>query len=187
MRHWSLAAVHTQPAPLPVPAPRERAGVSSRGLLKQCEGLLHVLCGRRLRTLKLRQANVADVVHRFDIDRYRAVGGTAALAYVLALMHWRGCSLPNFLLRPPMHPPTGLVRWLSAFSVVDQVDSGQLLLEQLVLEEARIFEHAFAIVRTMQRMKGRGARKSIVLLPELLTLPEGGRTENHPKRQRYYI
>ena len=156
----------------PGPQPHERASVRSRDLLKQCDGLLRLLCRRRLRTLKLRQANIADVARRFDIDRYTAVGGTAALACVLALMHWRGCSVPNFLLRPPLHPPTGLVRWLSAFSVVDQVDSGQLLLEQLALEEARIFEHAFAIVRTMQRMKGRRARQFIVLLPALLTVPE---------------
>lgn len=171
VRHWSPVAVHTRPAPLPRPEPRERASVSSRGLLKQCEGLLRALCRHRLRTLALRQANIAGVARRFDIDRYATVGGTAALAYVLALMHWRGCSVPNFLLRPPLHPPTGLVRWLSAFSVVDQVDSGQLLLEQLAREEARIFEHAFAIVRMMQRMKGRRARQSVVLLPELLAVP----------------
>jgi hypothetical protein len=170
VRHWSPVAVQTRPAALPGLQPRERASASSSGLLRQCEGLLRVLCRHRLRTLKLRQANIANVARRFDIDRYTADGGTAALAYVLALMHWRGCSLPNFLLRPPLHPPTALVRWLSAFSVVDQVDNGQLLLEQLVREEARIFEHAFAIVRTMQRMKGRRARQSIVLLPELLTV-----------------
>jgi hypothetical protein len=169
VRHWSPVAVHTRPAPLPGPQPRERTSLSPRDLLKQCEGLLRVLCRHRLRTLQLRQANIANVARRFDIDRYTAVGGTAALAYVLALMHWRGCSLPNFLLRPPLHPSTALVRWLSTFSVVDQVDSGQLLLEQLVREEARIFEHAFAIVQTMQRMKSRRARQSIVLLPELLT------------------
>src|SRR5438046_758426 len=96
VRHWSPVAVHTRPAALPWPEPRERASVSSRGLLKQCEGLLRVLCRHRRRTLALRRANIADVARRFDIDRYTAVGGTAALAYVLALMHWRGCSLPNF-------------------------------------------------------------------------------------------
>ena len=101
-----------------------------------------------------------------------AVGVTAALAYVLALMHWRGCSLPNFLFGRAQHPPTGLVRWLSRFSVVDQVDSGQLLLEQLALEEARIFEHALGIVRTMQRMRRQGARQSVALLPELWATPE---------------
>ena len=195
VRHWSSVAVHTRPAALPGPQPRERASAGSIGLLEQCEGLLSVLCRHRLRTLELRQANIADVARRFDVKRYTTAGSTAALAYVLALMHWRGCSLPNFLLRPPLHPPTALVRWLSAFSVVDQVDSGQLLLEQLVREEARVFKHAFAIVRAMQRMKGRRARQSIVLLPELLRVPEepkitqrdsvttfGGRKFNHLSR-----
>jgi hypothetical protein len=172
VRHWLPVAVHVRPAPLPEPEPGERASVSSRCLLKQCEGLLRALCRHRLRTLALRQANIAGVARLFDIDRYAAVGDAAALAYVLALMHWRGCSMPNFLLRPPLHPPTGLVRWLSTFSVVDQVDSGQLLLEQLAREEARIFEHAFAIVRMMQRMKRRKARHSIALLPELLAVPQ---------------
>lgn len=120
VRHWLPVAVHTRPAPLPRPEPRERASVSSRGLLKQCEGLLRALCRHRFRTLALRQANIAGVARRFEVDRYAAVGDTAALAYVLALMHWRGCSVPNFLLRPPLHPPTGLVRWLSAYSVVDE-------------------------------------------------------------------
>lgn len=133
---------------------------------------MRVLCRHRLRTLGLRQANIAGVARRFDIDRYAALGDTTALAYVLASMHWRGCSLPNPLFGRPLHPPTGLVRWLSGFSVVDQVDSGQLLLEQLALEEARIFEHALGIVRTMQRMMRQGARQSVSLLPELLAAPE---------------
>lgn len=105
------------------------------------------------------------------MDHYGAVGTADALAYVMALMHWRGCSIPSFLLRRPQHPPTGLVRWLSSFSVVDQVDNGQLLLEQLVLEEARVFEHATAIVRAMQRMKSARSPPAVVLLPELLAVP----------------
>jgi hypothetical protein len=109
--------------------------------------LLRVLRRHRLRALGLRQSNVADVARRFDMDHYGAVGTPDALAYVMSLMHWLGCSLPGFLLRRPLHPPTGLVRWLSTFSVVDQVDNGQLLLEQLVLEEARIFAQALVIVQ----------------------------------------
>jgi hypothetical protein len=105
------------------------------------------------------------------MDHYGAVGTPDALAYVMALMHWRGCSIPGFLLRRPLHPPTGLVRWLSSFSVIDQVDNGQLLLEQLVLEEARIFAHSLAIVRTMQRMKSARSPPVVVLLPELLSAP----------------
>jgi hypothetical protein len=172
---------------LPPPEPRERANVSSRGLLKQCEGLLRSLCRHRLRALGLRQSNVADVARRFDMDHYRAVGTADALAYVMALMHWRGCSIPGFLLRPPLHPPTGLVRWLSTFSVVDQVDSGQLLLEQLVLEEARFFEHAAAIVRAMQRMKSARSAPAVVLLPELLAAAHPPVASNMTQGGSYYI
>ncbi len=172
VQHWSSVAARVRPVPAPPPKPRERADVSSRDLLKRCEGLLRSLVRRRLRTLGLRQADIAGVVGSFDVRRYAAQGKAAALAYMLALMHWRGCSLPTFLMRPPLHPPTGLVRWVSTFSVVDQVDNGQLLLEQLVREEARVFEHAQAIVRSMQRMRSPRARHFAVLLPELLTTPD---------------
>ena len=94
VRHWSPVAANTRPAPLPPPVARERTNVSSCGLLKQCEGLLRILCRHRLRALGLRQPNVAGVARRFDMDHYGAVGTPDALAYVMALMHWRGCSIP---------------------------------------------------------------------------------------------
>lgn len=180
VQHWSSVAVNTTPTPLPRPNPCERAKVSSRGLLKQCEGLLRVLCRHRRGALGLRQSDIADVARRFDVRRCAVCGDSAALAYVLALMHWRGYSMPCFLCRPPLHPPTGLVRWLSTFSVVDQVDDTRLLLEQLVREEARHFAHALAIVRKMQRMKRSHSHRPVVLLPELLTterlkMPQGDR------------
>lgn len=107
------------------------------------------------------------------MKRHTAVGGVDALAYVLALMHWRGCSVPAFLLQPPLHPSTGLIRWLSTFTVMEQVDSGLQVFDLLVLEEARIFEHAAALIHAMDRMIARRSRRCIVLLPELLHIDRG--------------
>jgi len=172
VEHWWSVALRVRPEPLPAPEPRERASVGCRGLLNQCESLLRVLCRHRLRVLGLRQSNVVDIAHRFDMRRFASIGSADALAYVMALMHWRGCSNPAFLLRPPLHPSTGVVRWHSTFSVVDQVDNGQLLLEQLALEEARVFAHALAIVRTMQRIGSGRSPAAALLLPELLTVSD---------------
>jgi hypothetical protein len=148
-----------------------RSSTSSYGLLRRCETLLSSLTRARLRTLGLRQGDLVRIADGFDLHRSTASaasGNPQALAYVLATMYWRGCSLPAFLLSAPLHPSTGLVRWLSGFTVMDQVDRGRQLFDLLVHEEARIFAHALALVDRIQRMSGSLSRRGVVLLPELL-------------------
>jgi len=111
------------------------------------------------------------VARSYDVRRFDARGTTSALAFVLASMYWRGCSRPSFLFVPPMHPPTGLVRWLATFSVVEQVDHGRQLLDLLALEEGRVFSHAHALIERMQRASAKHSPRGILLLPELL-LPQ---------------
>lgn len=91
----------------------------------------------------------------------------------------------TFLAAPSPAPPTGLVRWLASYDVVEQVDYGQQVLEQLVHEEDRIFAHALAIVEQMLRQAPEHADGAIVLLPELLSLSERSQ-KNIARSQTYY-
>lgn len=95
----------------------------------------------------------------------------AAAAFLLTSMYWCGSRHPAALFMVPLHPPTGLVRWLAAFTVQDQVDRGQLLLARLAEEEARIFCCAQRLIEQMAAM-GTSHRSGILLLPELLKIAE---------------
>lgn len=83
----------------------------------------------------------------------------------------RGCCHPRSLFIAPLHPPTGLVRWLARFSVQEQVDQGLQLLERLVLEVQRIDRFANALMLRIQGMTARNGRGA-VLLPDLLRIAE---------------
>lgn len=65
--------------------------------------------------------------------------------------------------------------WRRIFTILEPIctilELQQLLLEQLVLQEAHVFEHALAIIRTMQRMKRSRSPPLVALLPELLSAP----------------
>jgi hypothetical protein len=85
--------------------------------------------------------------------------------------YWSGCRHPLFLFAQPLHPPTGLVRWLSSFTVKDQVDHGRLLLARLADEEQRMFDFAMTLTERIDAMTANRDR-GFVLLPELLKLAE---------------
>jgi hypothetical protein len=73
-------------------------------------------------------------------------------------------------LRPnlPSRRSAGLLRWLTAFTVMEQVDQGQQLFELLALEERRVFEHARALIERLDRIRAHCSPRGIVLLSELL-------------------
>lgn len=109
----------------------------------------------------------------FDGNTLRAAphSSAPALAFALASMHWTGCSHPRSLFIAPMHPPTGLIRWMTHFTVQEQVDQGQQLLERLSLEVRRIECFANALVMRILAMSPRHGR-GVVLLPDLLKITE---------------
>ena len=171
VRHRVPLAVRTRPAPGPGIQRLERTNTSPHDLLQRCEALLRQLLRHRQRELGIKRRAIAQVAQSFSLHRCEAGGLTDALAFVLSAMYWRGCSVPSFLKAAPMHPATGLVRWLASFSVIDQVDCGRQLFDLLALEEARIFCHAHELVSRLHRMAAKHSRGAIALLPELL-LPE---------------
>ena len=82
-------------------------------------------------------------------------------------MHWHGCRHPGRALCMPMHPPSGLVRWLARFSVQNQTDHPAHLLRLQVDELARVERRSRQIVASM-RSRMRHGRVTFKLLPELL-------------------
>lgn len=61
-------------------------------------------------------------------------------------MFWRGCRHPGALREAPLHPATGLVRWLSTFSVVQQHNDERAVLLALVEAERAVLGLATELV-----------------------------------------
>lgn len=173
LAHWQPVARRCAPPPSPPLIARPRADACARTLLRQCEALLRQLLRRRRRALGLSRGELRRLADGFDSDSLRAAPACSApaLAFVLASMYWCGCCHPRSLFIAPLHPPTGLVRWLTRFCVQEQVDQGQQLLERLTLEVQRIDLFADVLMRRIQAMTARHGR-GVVLLPDLLRVAE---------------
>ena len=173
LAHWRPVARRCAPPPLAPLIARPRTDACARTVLRQCEALLRQLLRRRRRALGLSRGELRRLADWFDSDSLRAAPecSAPALAFVLASMYWCGCCHPRSLLIAPLHPPTGLVRWLTRFCVQEQVDQGQQLLERLVLEEQRIDRFANALMLRIQAMTARHGRGA-VMLPDLLRVAE---------------
>jgi len=171
--HWLPVARRCAPPPLAPLMARPRADACARTVLMQCEALLRQLLRRRRRALGLSRGELRRLAHGFDSGSLRAAPecSAPALAFVLSSMYWCGCCDPRSLFIAPLHPPTGLVRWLTGFCVQEQVDQGQQLLERLVLHEQRIDCFANALMLRIQAMTARHGRGA-VLLPDLLKIAE---------------
>ena len=171
--HWLPVARRCAPPPLASLVPGPLTDACARTVLRQCEALMRQLLRRRRRALGLSRGELLRLANGFDSDSLRAAPAcsTQALAFVLASMYWCGCCHPRSLFIAPLHPPTGLVRWLTRFCVQEQVDHGQQLLERLVLEEQRIDRFANALMLRIEAMTARNDR-GMVLLPDLLRVAE---------------
>lgn len=120
----------------------------------------------------MRRNEIAQVALAFNVNTLRSQDrSTAARAFVLVSMYWSGCRHPLLLFAQPQHPPIGLVRWLSGFTVKDQVEHGKLFLARLAEEEQRMFEFALRLTERIDAMTANRG-KGFVLLPELLRLAE---------------
>jgi len=86
-------------------------------------------------------------------------------------MYWRGCRHPLALGTAQLHPATALVRWLSRFTVQQQVDHGRQILDALVVEEARVHDFALQVLGRMLPQPKPPSR-CIALLPDLLRCVE---------------
>lgn len=172
LRHWRWMATECAPPALPLLVVESRTSVGCRNLLAQCEALLRQLLRRRRDRLDLSRSELVKVATGFDGNTLRTPSRSLdAHALVLSSMYWDGHRHPLSLFAPPLHPPTGLVRWLLGFTVQDQVDHGQLLLTRLAQEEQRMFEFALRLTTRINAITANRAR-GLVLLPELLKVAE---------------
>ena len=151
-----------------------RTGIDIRTLLRDAESLLKCLQRRRCSTMNIRSRMLTALARGFNAQRWRlkvAADQKETLAALLCAMYWRGCRHPLALGTAQLHPPTALVRWLSRFTVQQQVDHGRQILDALVAEEARVHDFALQVVGRM--LPQRGAHSHwIALLPDLLRVVE---------------
>lgn len=139
----------------------------SYDLLRDCERLTRLLLRRSWASLPQRDRRwIRSATRVFDPDMPISTVApvqTNAAAWLFAAMHWCGCRHPEALWCKPLHPPTGVVRWLSGFDVVEQKDHPHDIMTTLAERVGRVEQQSRKLVRAMR------ARKRVVaLLPELL-------------------
>ena len=86
-----------------------------------------------------------------------------AATWLLAAMYWWGCRHPAALDQKPLHPPTGIVRWLAGFDISQQVDRPREVIAMLPESMALIEHRSLQLVATMI-----ARRRVVAMLPELL-------------------
>ncbi len=151
---------------------KRRAGVGDEGdLLRDCEQLLRVLLHRSRRGLLTKQRQgLLRITNSFlaDTSKVRVTrADMPALSWLLAAMYWRGFRHPAALNCTPLHPPTGVLRWLMGFTVQQQVDQRRQVLDLLVREVGHVERRSRAVAGALvKRIKSHSAL--VVLLPELL-------------------
>ncbi|MGT2509468.1 hypothetical protein [Cupriavidus basilensis] len=139
----------------------------SYDLLRDCERLTRLLLRRSWASLPQRDRRwIRSATRVFDPDMPISTVApvqTNAAAWLFAAMHWCGCRHPEALWCKPLRPPTGVVRWLSGFDVVEQKDHPHDIMTTLAERVGRVEQQSRKLVRAMR------ARKRVVaLLPELL-------------------
>ncbi|MDR6861318.1 hypothetical protein [Variovorax guangxiensis] len=141
--------------------------IASQELLGDCERLMRLLLRRAGARLShshrwaIRRASRRFELHSATIRVTPAHADAAA--WLLAAMHWWGCRHPGALECKPLHPPTGIVRWLAGFELSRQVDHPREVLSMLPQSMALIERRSRQIVADMIRRQG-----VVALLPELL-------------------
>ncbi|QQX89669.1 hypothetical protein JJQ59_34600 (plasmid) [Cupriavidus necator] len=143
------------------------AGGDSRELLHDSEHLTRLLMRRAWANVPRRQRRmIRRAVLCFDPDKPAikvAAAQINAAAWLLAAMHWSGCRHPNALWCKPLHPLTGVVRWLSGFDVVEQHEHSREILAKLAERVGWVEWQSRQLVAVMK-----AKRRVVALLPELL-------------------
>lgn len=153
---------------------RPRTSSDLRTLLQDAESMMQTLLRRRRRAQHVHPGALTALAKTFDINRWRLRIGPRqrnAFALLLCTMFWRECRVPEAINSAPLHPCTGIVRWLSQFTVQEQADHGRQILDALAEVEARVYAMALQLAHRMPPTRAASARW-VVVLPELLRNPE---------------
>lgn len=136
-------------------------------LLRESEHLARLLLRRSWRRLP-RRARMAlrERMHTFNIQApvIRVPWAqTNATAWLLAAMYWNGCRHPGAIWCRPLHPATGVVRWLSGFDIVEQSECPRSIMAKLAVRVGWVESESRRLVKAM-----RSSKRAVALLPELL-------------------
>ena len=135
-------------------------------LLAICEWHLRRRMRQEWDTLgRANRGQVLALINRFA--RSEAVIDSAALTedaatWTLFAMYWCGASHPAALFQNPLHPPTGLVRWISQFHVVQQATQTREIQGLFVDHMSVTTSQCGLLVRRMAKRTGQ-----VALLAEL--------------------
>ena len=152
--------------------------------------LCEVLCKQLLRRWRVHPRDLrhrtATVARSCNLDgAVRAEqGDRMAIAWMMLAMHWRGISHPVGLLSSPLHPPTGLVRWMmtTSQSVAGDADAVVRALHwTLQVHRSRAVNLAKLL------MRGRSRSGRLVLRPQLLADEYWKHGESGVLSHLYYV
>lgn len=151
----------------PVRMSRAWSGGDANELLRDGERLARLLLRRSWRSLPRRERKALRQRMRTFNLQAPAIAvpreQIKATAWLLAAMYWNGCRHPKALWCEPLHPATGVVRWLSGFDVVEQSEDARYILAKLAARVGWIEYESRKLVREM-----RDKRRVVAVLPELL-------------------
>lgn len=169
--HWGArCSTLAKPPPLAPPPWRPRTASAFRELLRDSEGLLKQLLRRRQQGANVSPQAVSAIAATFDSSTWRVKVDPVqrdVLVFMLISMYWGGCRHPGALDCPKLHPPTALIRWISRFTVQQQVDHGRQILHLLVQEEMRVHDFAKSVVEHLL-YRAPGTPCVVALLPDTL-------------------
>jgi hypothetical protein len=135
-------------------------------LLVTCEWLLRKRFRQEWALLDTaKRAQVLTLVKRFKTEApiFGATElATDAAAWTLFAMYWCGASHPAALFKESLHPPTGLVRWISQFHIDQQRNQVREIQEQFAHYLGVTRGRCDVLVRRMLKRTG-----SLALLREL--------------------
>jgi len=129
------------------------ADESSANLSGDCEWLLRLRLRQRWDSLCYRERlQVNAVAEDFNwtnpVCEASALTSTAA-TWMLCAMYWCGVRHPASLHQKPLHPPTGLVRWISGFHTDQQATQAHEIQGQLDREMSAMSVRCEWLVRRM--------------------------------------
>lgn len=136
--------------------------------LKACELVATANLRRWSRELRCNGRQIYAIARSCDASLRVLVGllDREAMAWMLQAMYWKGLSHPMSLTVPPLHPPTGVQRWLVASSQCAMLDDLATVWERFV-QVMRAYR-ARALALSVLLLKREVQQGRVRLRPELL-------------------
>ena len=128
---------------------------SSANLYGDCEWLLRLRLRQRWGRLRhVERVQIGAMAQRFNwtnpVCEASALNSAAAV-WMLCAMYWCGVRHPASLCQKPLHPPTGLMRWISGFHTDQQAMQAREIHRQLDRDMSAMAVRCEWLVRRMMK------------------------------------